>query len=44
MPKEIKYVSTTKDTYVDPNKHVHEDIAEGKISGVKATTFSNAAK
>lgn len=44
VPTEVKYKSTTKETYVNPNTIKDQDTAEGKISGVKATTFSNAAK
>lgn len=44
LPPEIKYKSTTKETYVDPNRIKQEELEEGKISGVKMSTFSNAAK
>lgn len=44
FPPDIKYKSTTKDTYVDPNSIKQEELLEGKISGVKMSTFSNAAK
>jgi hypothetical protein len=44
LPSEAKYTSTTKETYVDPRSIMEQEAQEGKISGVKATTFSNAAK
>ena len=44
LPNDVKYTSTTKETYVNPNIIKEQETAEGKISGVKATTFSNAAK
>lgn len=44
LPTEVKYTSTTKDTYVHPNKIKEQELNEGKISGVKVSTFSNAAK
>jgi hypothetical protein len=44
LPTEVKYTSTTKDTYVHPNKIKEQELNEGKISGAKASTFSNAAK
>jgi hypothetical protein len=44
LPNEVKYTSTTKDTYVHPNKIKEQELTEGKISGVKLSTFSNAAK
>ena len=44
LPNDVKYTSTTKETYVNPNTIKEQETAEGKISGVKATTFSNAAK
>lgn len=44
LPADIKYKSTTKDTYVEPNSIKAEEWKEGKISGVKMSTFSNAAK
>ena len=44
MPTDVKYTSTTKQTYVHPNKIKDHEQIEGKISGVKVSTFSNAAK
>lgn len=44
LPNDVKYKSTTKDTYVNPNTIKEQEALEGKISGAKATTFSNAAK
>ena len=44
MPADVKYKSTTKDTYVEPNQIKSGERTEGKISGVKMSTFSNAAK
>ena len=44
FPPETKYKSTTKETYVNPNQIKSEEANEGKISGVKISTFSNAAK
>jgi len=40
----IKYKSTTKDTYVHPNQIKSQDLEQGKVNGVKISTFSNAAK
>jgi hypothetical protein len=44
LPPEVKYKSTAKDTYVDPNQIKTKEAQEGKISGVKLSTFSSAAK
>lgn len=44
LPNDVKYTSTTKETYVHPNKIKESELTEGKISGVKVSTFSNAAK
>ena len=43
-PPQVKYKSTTKDTYLHPNNIKSQEIHEGKINGVKLSTFSNAAK
>ena len=43
-PADVKYKSTTKETYVPPGQVKDEEWLEGKISGVKMSTFSNAAK
>ena len=40
----IKYKSTTKNTYVNPNEIKSQEVNEGRINGVKISTFSNAAK
>jgi hypothetical protein len=40
----VKYTSTTKETYVHPTRIKEQELNEGKISGVKVSTFSNAAK
>lgn len=44
LPTDVKYTSTTKETYVHPNRIKEQEVTEGKISGVKVSTFSNAAK
>lgn len=44
LPTDVKYTSTTKETYVHPNRIKDQELGEGKISGVKVSTFSNAAK
>lgn len=40
----MKYNSTTKSTYKHPNEIKNQELSEGKMNGVKLSTFSNVAK
>jgi hypothetical protein len=44
FPPEIKYRTTSQETYGDPNEIKAKELKEGKISGVKISTFYNADK
>lgn len=44
LPADIRFLSTTKQAFVDPKNIKEKEALEGKINGLKTSTFHGVAK